>query len=141
MRIRYELLREAPVTVPELLHPSISFGVLDSMKNYPAIGISYEAFIMPWWKQVKRGNLRLGIVQTGKYPGGVEVRDYYYVERLVEEPSFVVRSQVYDCEGYPLKSSAVHIQTDLTKREALLLRHKYAKADPTRFYDIFLQDI
>jgi len=139
MRYRYELLREAPV-IPHILHPSVGLGILKRMKNRPAVGYSSEPFTMPWWEQIKFENLRLAVARVGKYPGGVE-QDYYFVERLVPDPRFVVRSQVYDCEGYPLKSSATPVQFSLCLGDALRIRSQYAIADKDRFYDIFPQDI
>ena len=140
MIIRYELLREAPV-IPEILHSSVGLGILKYMEHSPALGYSNTSFIQPWWEQIAYKNLRLGVIRVGKYPGGAGKEDYYFVERLVKEPAFIVRSQVFDCEGYPLKASSIPVHFGLSLSEALRCRLRYSEVDASRFYDIFPQDI
>ena len=140
-KVRYELLRVAD-SLPMIEHDSVGGAILRSMVNAPAIATSLtDTFIPPWWSEdiLMHGDLILSWGTSNTYPDGGE-RERYIVERrvyLIER--FIVRSQVLDADGYPLKSEAVPVAFNLSYSDALTQRKRFQSERPDLFFDIIPQ--
>lgn len=136
-RIRYELLREAPI-LPEIHHDSVGGAIMRAMRNRKAIAISQSSFILPWWDFITEGNIQLGWGKVKEYPSGGE-GEVYIVQRVAYEHTVMIRCHVLDGDGYPIKEDSFPIAYNLPVSQALVRLDYLRQEFPDFFFDIFPQ--